>query len=171
MSHRRGIILLPWMFILLMLASLLWLLHLVNRGRSEAEGCRQNLQQIHRLLERYEREHGHLPVLELFPEEPLADPSSLLAALAPLGLQAGQACCPTAPGVVRAHGLGYLWNTALNGSSLRHAGEPTWVLVDLQALDDRLAGPHFGHYHILYTDGRVERSTFPPPGLPVHYTR
>jgi len=170
-SRRKGILLLPWVFILLMIASLLWLLHLVNLGRTQAEQCKKQLQGIHRILAAYEREHGHLPTLELFPEEPLTDPASLLAVLGANGLDPADACCPSSPGLVRSHGLGYLWNTALNGSSLQQGATPVWMLVDLQALDDRLAGPHFGHYHILYTDGRVERSPFPPPGLPVHYAR
>jgi hypothetical protein len=170
MRRRDGIILLPWMFILLMICSLFWLLHLVNLGRSQAENCQAQLRRIHQALVRYEASQGHLPVLELFPEEPLSDPSSLPIALKSLGLDTADCVCPTSPQVVRQHGLGYLWNTALNGASLQRESR-TWVLVDIQALDDRLPGPHFGRYHILYTDGVVESSSFPPAGLPVHYAQ
>ena len=42
---------------------------------------------------------------------------------------------------------------------------PVAGLVEVQAVSDSVPAPHFGHYNILYTDGRVESSAQPPPEL------
>jgi hypothetical protein len=158
---------LPWLFILLMVASLFWLLHRVNLQLGAADRCEQRLLKLYQSLQDYERQHGRLPSLELFPEDPRDSEKSLLQALQAFDPDPEAGTCPACHPVLQEHGLTYLWNTALNQSSLRARKESTWVLVDIQALDDRIPGPHFGAYHILYTDGRVERSNAPPHSLPV----
>ncbi len=164
-----GFTLMPWVIIMLMLGSLLWLLNRLTRDLQEAEGCRRRLERIHHVLALYEREHGHLPSFELFAEDPANDPESLLNVLVPYGLKPEWLVCPAAPPVLRAHGMTYLWNTALNQGSLERHGESTWVLVDVQALDDSVNGPHFRGYNVLHSDGKVERNPRPPNGLPVQF--
>jgi hypothetical protein len=159
----------PWVFIVLMLFSLLWMMNRLTRQVREAHGCEQNLLRMYDMLRLYENDHGSLPPLKMFPQEAVADPESLVYVLKPYGLDPADAVCPAASGVLREHGISYLWNTALNNSSLLNRPEPTWVLVDLQALDDRVPGPHFGGYAILYTDRRVERTHLPPHSLPVQF--
>jgi len=161
---------LPWLFILLMIGSLFWLLNRVNLGVQHSEGCKENLLQIYESLKLYEQEHGRLPALELFPEDLHGNPDSILNKLKDReGFDPAWLICPSAPQVLRDQGITYLWNTALNQASLLNRTEITWVLVDLQALDDNLPGPHFNAYQVLYTDGRVERSYSPPPSLPVQF--
>ncbi len=169
MKSRAGMTILPWLFILLMVGSLLWLLNRLTRDLQDAEECRRRLERIHQVLALYERENGHLPSFELFPEDPFNDSESLLSVLKPYGLNPEWALCPAAPGVLRNHGISYLWNPALNQGSLENRREPTWVLVDIQALVDNLPGPHFGGYNILYSNGRVERSPQAPHSLPVQF--
>lgn len=166
-SKKSGASFLPWLFILLMVGSLIWLLNRLNHQVVYAEGCEERLKTIHEILTLYEQQHGRLPTLELFPEDPVRNEQSLLHILAQFESDPDLAVCPAAHPVLKAHGLSYLWNTALNQSSLTDRKEITWVLVDIQALDDTMGGPHFGSYHILYTDGRVERSPSPPHSLPV----
>lgn len=169
MSRPRTAPVWAWLLIALMLGSLIWLLNRLTDQTQHAHQCRQNLEKIFHILTLYELEHGQLPSLALFPEEPLLDNESLLVVLRAYGMDPAWGICPAAAGVIRDHGLSYLWNTALNHRSLSSLIEPVWMLVDLQALDDRIPGPHFGGYHILYTDGRVERSMHPPHTLPVHF--
>ncbi|MCC5845028.1 MAG: hypothetical protein JJU05_12330 [Verrucomicrobia bacterium] len=159
----------PWVFIFLMLFSLVWMMNRLTRQVREAQGCEQNLLRIYDFLRMYENDHGYLPSLKMFPQDALNDPESLVHILKPYGLDPADAVCPAASGVLREHGISYLWNTALNNTSLVNRLEPTWVLVDLQALDDRVPGPHFGGYNILYTDRRVERTLLPPHSLPVQF--
>lgn len=159
----------PWVFILLMVVSLVWMLNRLSRQLGEMQGCEANLIQIYDLLRLYENDHGQLPSLKMFPEDAEGDPESLVHVLRPYGLEGTAAVCPSASGILRAHGISYLWNPALNNSSLLNRPEPTWVLVDLQALDDRVPGPHFGQYNILFSDRRVERSALPPHSLPVQF--
>lgn len=166
---RSGTAFAPWLLILLMLGSIFWLLNRLNTQLREANGCQTRLENIHHVLTLYEREFGVLPSFDLFPEDPQADPAAMREVLEPYGLDPDWLVCPAAPRPLASHGNTYLWNTALNQSSLRDRLEITWVLVDIQALDDKLAGPHFGAYHILYTDGRVERGYQPPHSLPVQF--
>ena len=168
-SSRAGTSFLPWLLILLMLGSIFWLLTRLNTQLREVRGCQSRLENIYHVLTLYEREFGVLPSFELYPEEPLTDPAGLVRVLEPYGLDPDWLVCPSAPHTLASHGNTYLWNTALNQGSLRDRREITWVLVDIQALDDDLAGPHFSAYHILYTDGRVERGFQPPHSLPVQF--
>ncbi|WFB37248.1 hypothetical protein P3T73_05675 [Kiritimatiellota bacterium B12222] len=170
MRGRSGAVFLPWLFILLMVGSLIWLLNRLTTGLQHADTCTEHLLQVYDYLKLYERDNGRLPVLELYPEDLEGNPESILNRLSELpDFDPEWLICPASAEILRAHGTTYLWNIALNQSSLTHRQEITWVLVDIQALDDRTPGPHFGAYHILYTDGRVERSSSPPHSLPVQY--
>lgn len=169
MKGKEGTAFLPWLFILLMLGSLLWLLNQLNMGLGNSDVCERQLKEIYRVLVLYEQQHGRLPALEMFPGEPKESESSLLHILAQFDSPLSNGVCPAAHPVLEEHGLSYLWNPNLNHGSFRGRKDVTWVLVDLQALDERVAGPHFGAYHILYTDGRVERSPQPPHSLPVEF--
>lgn len=170
MKNRCGAVFLPWLFIILMIFSLIWLLNRLNTGLQQASQCEEQLKKIYQYLSLYERENGRLPSFELYPEELRENQESLLNRLGTLpGFDSDWLVCPGAPAILKSQGITYLWNTSLNQSSLTLRKEITWVLVDMQALDDQVAGPHFGHYHILYTDGRVERSASPPHSLPVQF--
>ena len=170
MSTKTGAVFLPWLFIFLMIGSLLWLLNRVNQGVQATDQCRQQLKNVYQALKFYEREHGRLPALELYPVNPEENDETLVKLLADQpGFQKEWLQCPSAPDVLNEQGITYLWNTELNQSSLSDRETITWVLVDMQALDDALPGPHFGKVHILYSDGRVEHTQHPPHNLPVRF--
>ena len=169
LRKKAGRVILPWLFILLMLSSLFWLLNRIGLGRMQTTACQQNLRAVYKALQLYELENGKLPVLPLFPEDVRADADSILNVLGAFGLEESMLLCPSAPRSVREHGIGYLWNPAVNGASLQDRAEATWLLVDIQALDDQLPGPHFGNYLILYTDGNIDQLQLPPRSLPVEY--
>ena len=166
---RSGRVLLPWLFILVMICSLFWLLNRIGVGRQHINGSHANLKAVYQALQTYEAEHGVLPHFAMYPEDAEVDPDSPLRVLSQYGLRPDQLICPSAPQVIRQAGISYLWNPAVNGTSLKEREEDTWLMVDIQALDDELPGPHFGSYMILYTDGDVERSRLPPRTLPVQY--
>ena len=167
MTPPRRFTIWPWLIIFLMVGSLLWMLNRLSTQVRHADGCEENLRKIHHILTLYELEHGRLPSLEMFPDDPTGEGASLPLLLRTYGMDPSLAVCPAASPLIRDHGLSYLWNTALNEGSLMNRLEPVWVLVDIQALNERTRGPHFGSYHILYSDGRVERSYHPPSTLPV----
>jgi hypothetical protein len=170
MTRKSGTVFLPWLFIFLMISSLFWLLNRVNRGVQHTEICRNHLEQIYQALLDYEQEHGRLPALQFFPVESTEGEGSLIDILeSQTESDMSWLQCPAAPALLREQGITYLWNTELNQSSLTDRDTITWVLVDMQALDETLPGPHFGKVHILYTDGRVELSDAPPHSLPVRF--
>lgn len=127
--------------------------------------CAGNLHRIYSALEMYEIDHGTLPRLAFFPDDPKQDNDSLAAALQPYGAGSDVCVCPAAPAYHRSLGLTYLWNVQLNGRKLHPPGPPTWMLVELDALSDQIPPPHLGRFNILYTDGQVRRSKIPPPDL------
>ena len=168
MKSKSGAILLPWLFIFLMLGSLLWLLNRVNQGMQHTDQCRGHLERIYTALRSYEQEHGRLPALEFYPVDPTEQEETLYSLLLDkTDFNPEWLLCPGSPSLLAEQGTTYLWNTELNQSSLSDRDQITWVLVDIQALDEGLPGPHFGKVHILYSDGRVEISQDPPPGLPL----
>lgn len=170
MKTKQGAVLIPWLLIFVMISSLLWLLNRMNQGIQNTEACRIQLENIYQALRNYEQEHGRLPALELYPVDPAENEETLLRILERQpGFDPAWLQCPGSAEVLREQGITYLWNTELNQSTLSDREQITWVLVDMQALDENLPGPHFGQVHILYTDGRVERSDDPPPGLPVRF--
>jgi hypothetical protein len=116
-------------------------------------------------LESYEIDQGTLPDLKFFPDDPLGDRRSLAVELARYGVERELCVCPAAPASIRRTGLAYLWNFRLNGKQLQSPGGRRWVLVEIHALSDQVPPPHLGRYHVLYTDGTIERSREPPPEL------
>lgn len=170
MNGKRGAVLIPWLFIFLMIWSLFWLLNRVNQGVQHTEQCKSQLENIYQALRSYEQEQGRLPALAFYPVEDSEGEGSLIDILENQSeSDPSWLICPAAPELLKEQGITYLWNTELNHGSLTDRDLVTWVLVDMQALDEGLPGPHFGEVHILYTDGSVERSDSPPHSLPVRF--
>ena len=124
--------------------------------------CQANLRTLYRAFELYEMERGTLPRLAFFPDLPAEDTDSLKVVLEPFGASAGTCLCPASPPNLRDNGLSYVWNTRLNGQKMPKGDQPReWMLVEVQALSDDVPAPHWGRYHVLYSDGRVERMADP----------
>lgn len=135
------------------------------RERRLRRECRERLWKIYNALEMYEIDRGSLPHLSFFPDDPKQDPASLPVVLQPYINEDSFAVCPSAPPALREQGLTYVWNVELNGRKLHAPGVSKWMLVEIQALSGSVPPPHEGYYHILYSDGQVERSKNPPPDL------
>jgi hypothetical protein len=133
--------------------------------RARQDRCARNLRRIYSWLEMYEIDRGTLPHLAMFPDEPRHDHDSLVTVLQAYGSGDDTFLCPAEPADLRQEGLTYLWNVQLNGKTLRSPKEPTWMLVEINALSQTVPAPHFGAYNILYTDGQVRREREPPLAL------
>jgi len=143
-----------------------WTYHYLQQ-RALAEQAVNNLRLVYMALEMYEIDRGRLPDLAFFPDDPRHDNDSPLVVLAKYGGTEELMVCPTAPPALKELGLNYVWNTQLNGRKLHEPGQRDWMFVELHALSSQVPPPHLGHYTILYTDGKVERSRVPPPDLRV----
>lgn len=119
--------------------------------------CDNNLRQIYAALERYELEHGALPVLSFYPDDPRNDPASLIRALGPYGIDEETCVCPAAAPALRRHGISYIWNVRLNGKPLPRSGAAQWLVADMEILSDEVPPPHFWHYHALFSNGQIRR--------------
>ena len=165
MSTKDGFAVSRTIVILLCVLITMQVGYVITQHRSHASMCEENLNRIYLAMELYEIERGTLPRLSFFPNDPRNDPDSLCVVLAEYGASRDIPICPAAHEIHRNMGLTYLWNMKLNGAKLDNEGEPRWMLVEINALSDKVPEPHFGRYNILYTDGRILRSSEPPAGL------
>ena len=133
-----------------------------SRTKRQMEICESHLHDIYTALELFVIDRGTLPDLAFFPEDPLNDPDSLLAVLAPYGVQRETGICPSVPDHIQRSGLCYIWNPKLNGRTLTSTTNVTWMIADLAAMSSNVPPPHRGHYHVLYTDGSVRREKISP---------
>jgi hypothetical protein len=127
--------------------------------------CQANLRVLYRALELYEMERGSLPRLAFYPDLATEDTESLRVVLESYGATGTACICPSSPTMLRDVGLTYVWNVRLNGRKIPRSGEREWMLVEIQALSSDVPAPHLGHYHVLYSDGAVERIAHPHPQL------
>ena len=123
--------------------------------------CQANLRTLYRALEMYEMERGSLPKLAYFPDLPTEDTDSLRVVLESFGAGGAACVCPGAPANLREFGLTYVWNVRLNNRKIPRGADREWMLVDIQALSKDVPAPHLGRYHVLYSDGQVERIADP----------
>lgn len=150
--------------ILLLVLSLLVILASIYFAMSKANQavqCSYNLKRIYQALDLYEMHNGSLPVLAMYPDEPFADPASIRVVLETYGPDERTWTCPAVHPLIKQTGLSYIWNTTLNGTSLRNSAEKTWMLMELNGMSREVDRPHFGYCHVLFTDGSVERIRFP----------
>lgn len=125
--------------------------------------CREHLSQIYMALELYQAERGALPDLAMFPQNRY-HANSLARFLREQGFSEELAQCPASGYWLSKYGVSYVWNTALNGKRLGSM-DRTWMLVEIHALDpEHYPRPHFGFYHVLYTDGSIQRVKKSPIG-------
>lgn len=164
-SRRRGFVFVELLVVAAVLCLAAGGIWYSFTARAQARHCEANLLAIYSALELYEVDRGTLPRLAFFPDDPKQDNDSLVTTLQPYRSGAEVYACPSAPANLKDLGLTYVWNVALNGKKLHAPGAPTWMLVEINSLSDQVPAPHFGRYHILYTDGRVRPSRTPPPGL------
>lgn len=128
---------------------------------NQAVHCSYNLKRIYQALDLYEMHNGSLPVMAFYPSEPFSDPASIRVVLETYGPDERTWTCPAIHTLIKQTGLSYVWNTDLNGASLRNNSGRKWMLVELNALSREVDRPHFGYCNVLFTDGSVERIRYP----------
>jgi len=164
-NSRSGLIWLPWVIILAVIAGLFLVYTYIEKENRNAKSCRENLKQIYLALELFELDRGYLPTLDFYPSEPHTDASSLRVALANYGVETKHCLCPSSPDIVIQQGLSYVWNTKMNKRVLSEVDEPHWLLMDIQSVHEDVTGPHFRNVHVLYSDGSIQRSDEIPLGI------
>lgn len=152
---RRIILLIGAMTVLMILLALA-----MKKGNAAVE-CSYNLKRIYQALDLYEMHNGALPVMAFYPDEPFSDPASIRVVLETYGPEESTWTCPAIHPLIRQTGLSYIWNTSLNGASLRNREGRIWMLMELNAMSRDVDRPHFGSCNVLFTDGSVERIRFP----------
>jgi type II secretory pathway pseudopilin PulG len=164
-NHRQGFSLVQLILSVMAVLAVTWGIYRFVENRELAENTKNNLRMIYMALEWYEMEQGRLPDLAFFPDDPRHDNDSILVALAKYGVTEEMTICPKAPAALKDLGLNFIWNAKLNGRKLFEPGAREWMLVEMHALSERVPLPNPNGYTILYTDGKVEQTRNPPPGI------
>lgn len=164
-NPASGHILLKLLLLAIPCVLLLLIAHIALESLRSSHECQKNLRTLYRALEMYEMERGALPKLSFFPDLPTEDADSLRIALEPFGATASSCVCESAPHNFQELGLTYIWNTRLNGHKIPKGSQREWMLIEVQALSTDVPAPHWGRYHVLYSDGEVERIADPKKKL------
>ena len=135
--------------------------HFLVDSKEKQEQCSRNLLEIYKQLVAYENKEGGLPNASFYPKNPFSDSMSLRVIL---GKRAEKfLMCPSLSLDIQTNGgLGYLWNTELNGKSLKDIKNPSkiWVMADVAAAHEWMVKDGFaGHRHgvnFLFADGSVK---------------
>lgn len=146
-----------WTIIGVMLIFLYAGMHYFSTGMREMNACEAQLESMYLALEFYEMDNGLLPDLAYFPSRPKEGANSLVQVLKPYGLQPESCVCPAAGALLAEQGLTYIWNADMSGKRLGARNNPTWLLIEIQALSARIKRPHFNAVHVLYTDGHIRK--------------
>jgi prepilin-type processing-associated H-X9-DG protein len=128
--------------------------------QSAEESCFENLKRIYQLIVQFEKKEGSLPNVAFYPKAPFSDKNSLLVILGE-NAKPYLTCQSLSPEINNNTGLSYLWNSPINGKSLKElkSDKPKWLLMDVSAVNSVLitkghAG-HGGGVNVLFTDGTV----------------
>ena len=153
----RGQSLLKLLLLAVPLTAIGFGVHFLFREMRFSNLCLSNLRALYRALELYEMDRGTLPKLAYFPDIPTEDTDSLRVVLESFGATGSACLCPASAPGVQELGLTYVWNVRLNGKKIPRGDERDWMLVEINALSGDVPAPHLGWYHVLYTDGTVDR--------------
>ncbi|MGO8703896.1 MAG: type II secretion system protein [Candidatus Brocadiia bacterium] len=118
----------------------------------EAQG-RENLRQIYMLLVAQTTSEP-LPDAAFYPKgDPVKDPKSIMNLVQ--GAVPGLFVSPFAPEALKAKGLTFAWNDAVNGRDISNLPKDTWLLIDMAAFIADPGVPAPARYLLLYADGRA----------------
>jgi hypothetical protein len=165
-SMRAGGLLAKFMLLLAASALALGALFFISGRLRERRQCVARLTDIHRALQLYEIERGTLPNLAFYPDDPREGPDGLRGALEHYGVEYETCVCPGEPKVLRETGQTYLWNAALSAQKMPRGATSVWMLVEASALSGDVPTPHWGGYHVLFSDGHVGTVRDPHHDLP-----
>ncbi len=134
-------------------------------GWLDARKCERDLQAIYRAVEMHEINHGALPRIAFYADQPLEDERSMVRVLGNYGVPPEVFRCPCSHPVVRDTGLSYVWNVDVNGLHLLQIEDPVWMVAEVSALSGEVPRPFMGRVPVLFTDGRVEWLSRVPASL------
>ncbi len=122
------------------------------KDKAKQMECQNNLKQIALGLRMHEMTSGKLPEAAFFPEDPKKGKDSIRVILKDYPAQLF--ICPSAPEEMSKKGLTFLWNDKCSGRPSHRIKKPkeTWLMIEINAVSDKVPPPHPGGYNILYSD-------------------
>ena len=122
--------------------------------------CQNRLKQIGAVIQIMLMDTGVFPDAKFFPEKPDENTKSIKVILKAQGVPGEIFVCPSVSDDLKKIGLTYIWNDELNGKSpdtLPDAGK-TWLMVDMNAVTEKVSPAHRDGYNVLYADGTASWS-------------
>lgn len=116
--------------------------------------CENNLRQLYMGLQMYEMSYGSLPAAKLYPKNPKRDKKSIVKLMDPA--YEPLFVCPVFPSAIKDKGLTYIYNDEIAGQSLDMLPTDTWIMMEMNAVSEKIPLPHPGGFHILYANGQIK---------------
>jgi prepilin-type N-terminal cleavage/methylation domain-containing protein len=122
------------------------------KDRAKETACRNNLRQIGQALLMMEMTHGRLPDAAFFPSKPKKDKDSIVVIMK--NCNSKLFVCPSAPEELAKKGLTFIWNDKCSGKASHRIkdAKKTWLMVEVNAVSDKVPAPHPHGYNVLYAD-------------------
>ncbi len=122
------------------------------KDKAKQTACTSNLRQVGLALRMFEMTEGKLPDAAFFPAKPRKDKNSIRVIMKDCNEKLF--VCPAAPDELAKEGLTFVWNDKCSGKAshrIKDAGK-TWLMIEINAVSDKVPAPHPGGYNVLYAD-------------------
>ncbi len=122
------------------------------KDKAKQTQCQNNLKQIGMALRMHEMTDGKLPKAAFFPDDPEKGKDSIRVVLKDNPAKLFK--CPSAPEEIAKKGLTFVWNDKCGGKPSHRIkkSKETWLMMEVDAVSDKVPAPHPGGYNILYAD-------------------
>ena len=128
------------------------------KDKAKQTACTSNLRQVGLALRMFEMTEGRLPDAVFFPSNPKKDKNSIRVIMK--NTSEKLFICPAAPDELAKKGLTFLWNDKCSGKAshrIKNANK-TWLMIEINAVSDKVPAPHPGGYNVLYADLQTVRT-------------